>query len=101
MNWEFWLQVFGFAVLGVLLPSVIVIFVGVLRVIWRADLVIYPPGEEKLPFFERTYRRHQRAGQLFVSDKYRLERRLIGFGALGIAAVMAIAGLGALATHLS
>jgi len=91
MPWP--LQALAIATTLVMFASFISIFAGIVGAIFRGGLAVDPPEDAKLPVLERAYRRNTRAGLIFTSDRFRVERRLIGFGAIGLAGSFAIMGV--------
>jgi hypothetical protein len=75
------LQIVAYGIIGTMLIGFVMAFVGLARVIFRSGVLVDPPEDAKLPYFERVYRGHQRAGQFLTAEKFRGERQtvLIGF----------------------
>jgi hypothetical protein len=73
----------------VMLAGVVAWFAGIGRLMFRARLVVPPPEDAKLPMGEQSYRAMNRSGEFFTSPKYRIERRLVGYGALALVGSMA------------
>jgi hypothetical protein len=65
-------------------------FAGVIRLMFRAGLALPPANDAKLPMGVQSYRAMSRAGELFTSPRYWLERRMLGYGILATAGSTAI-----------
>ena len=78
------------ALIAVMFGGIVAWFVGLGRLMFRARLIVPPPEDAKLPMGEQSYRAMSRSGEFFTSAKYRIERRLVGYGALALLGSMAV-----------
>ena len=86
------LQVLAIAATFVMVAGAVSAFVGIALAIFRGRIIVDPPEDAKLPVLERAYRRNARAGMILTGERFRMERRLIGFGALGLVVSFALMG---------
>lgn len=82
-----WLvQVLAWALAAVMLAGIVAVGLGVVRVFYRSGQLL-PSAEDEVSMLPIVYRR---GNEFYVSAKYRLERRLVGYGFLTTAGSMAV-----------
>jgi hypothetical protein len=80
-----WLvQVLVWALATMMLAGIVAAFLGVVRVLYRSGQLLPSAEGSKLPIV------YQRASEFYVAAKYRLERRLVGYGVLTTLGSMAV-----------
>ena len=91
MSWP--LQVLAIGATVVMVASALSVLLGIALAVFRGGLAVDPAEDAKLPAIERAYRRNARTGLIFTSDRFRMVRRLIGFGGVGLVGSFAIMGV--------
>lgn len=80
----------GWTLLGAFLLGFVAAFVGIFRANFRAGLLFTPAEDWKESTLGRFYKRNKRMGQIFTSEKFWLERRLIFYGTASCVGSLAI-----------
>jgi len=77
-------QLLFWALAAMMLAGIVTAGLGVVRVFYRSGQLLPSAEESKLSIV------YQRGNEFYVSAKYRLERRLVGYGFLATVSSMAV-----------